>query len=34
MLREYPLEDRRYDQPEYEAFSASAAALAKVEPCR
>jgi len=27
MITEYPLEDRRYDQPEYEAFWAAAAAL-------
>ncbi len=27
MITEYPLEDRRYDQPEYESFWAAAAAL-------
>jgi hypothetical protein len=29
MIREYPLEDRGYDQPEYEKFWAAAAALDK-----
>jgi len=27
MITEYPAEDRRYDQPEYERFWAAAAAL-------
>ena len=27
MITEYPVEDRRYDQPEYERFWAAAAAL-------
>src|SRR5438132_755176 len=32
MITEYPAEDRRYDQPEYEPFWAAAAALAAAEP--